>query len=119
MWGVLEFYVVAYFYFFQIEADVADYAFAAFACTYARTRVVLCTFPIDFSPVHYLSRYPPALSPIWNLTRLCPITVWYWVFASLATVVSFFIIASIVYPKLAKKTRQEEIILFPFRLVRL
>ena len=107
--------VFFFFPFFQIEADVADYAWAAFSCTYARAKVSLCSFPIDFSPVHYLSRYPPAFSPIWNLTRLCPITVWYWVFGSIVTVVCFFIIASMVYQKMAKKTRQEEIILFPFR----
>ena len=101
--------------FLQIEADLADYAWAGYACTYGRSTVALCSSPIDFSPMHYLTRYPPALSPIWNLTRLCPITVWYWVFGSLAAVVGFFIIASLVYLKLNKKTKQQEIILFPFR----
>ena len=101
--------------FLQIEADLADYAWASFACTYGRSTVALCSSPIDSNPMYYLTRYPPALSPIWNLTRLCPITVWYWVFASLAAVVGFFIIASLVYLKLNKKTKQQEIILFPFR----
>ena len=101
---------------FQITRDEVDYAIFGFACTYARSKVALCGHSIDFTPVHFLTRYPPRLSPIWNLTRLCPISVWYWVFASLAVVVGFFMVASVIYSAyLDLKTFQQEIILFPFR----
>ena len=101
---------------FQITRDEVDYAIFGFACTYARSKVALCGHSIDFTPVHFLTRYPPRLSPIWNLTRLCPISVWYWVFASLAIVVGFFMVASVIYSAyLDLKTFQQEIILFPFR----
>ena len=53
-----------------IQRDEADYAICCFAGTYARSKVAAFSPGIDHQPLHWLTRYPRELSPIWNLFGL-------------------------------------------------
>ena len=53
-----------------IQRDEADYAIYGFAFTYARSKVAAFSPVIDYLPVHWLSRYPLELTPMWNLFGL-------------------------------------------------
>ena len=54
----------------MIERDEADYAICCFAGTHGRIQVATFSQPIDFAPLHWLTRYPQELSPTWNLIGL-------------------------------------------------
>ena len=53
----------------MIQRDEADYAICCFAGTYARSKVAAFS-PIDYLPLHLLTRYPLELPPTWNLLGL-------------------------------------------------
>ena len=53
----------------MIQRDEADYAIWGFSGTYARSKVASFT-QVDYSPNHWLTRYPLELSPTWNLFGL-------------------------------------------------
>ena len=52
-----------------IQRDEADYAISGFASTYGRSKVAAFS-PTDYMPLHWLTRYPLALPPTWNLLGL-------------------------------------------------
>ena len=54
----------------MIERDEADYAICCFAGTYGRSKVAAFSPGIDYSPLHWLTRYPLELPPTWNLLGL-------------------------------------------------
>ena len=54
----------------MIQRDEADYAICCFAVTYTRSKVASFPPGIDYSPYHWLTRYPLELSPTWNLFGL-------------------------------------------------
>ena len=53
-----------------IQRDEADYAIGTFAGTYPRSKVAAFSSGIQYMPVHWLTRYPLDLPPIWNLVGL-------------------------------------------------
>merc|ERR1711911_167285 len=53
-----------------IERDEADYAIVGFAGTYGRSKVAGFSPGIKDNPVHWLTRYPNQLTPMWNLLGL-------------------------------------------------
>ena len=53
----------------MIHRDEADYAIWGFSGTYDRSKVASFT-QVDYSPIHWLTRYPLELSPTWNLFGL-------------------------------------------------
>ena len=53
-----------------IQRDEADYAIASFAGTHPRSKVAAFSSGIQYMPVHWLTRYPLDLPPIWNLVGL-------------------------------------------------
>ena len=54
----------------MIERDEADYAIWGFAGTYARSKVAAFSPGIQYTPQHWLTRYPLELPPTWNLLGL-------------------------------------------------
>ena len=54
----------------MIERDEADYAIWGFAGTYARSKVAAFSPGTYYDPLHWLTRYPQELPPIWNLFGL-------------------------------------------------
>ena len=54
----------------MIERDEVDYAIFGFGLTYARSKVAAFPPGIEYSPYHWLTRYPLELSPTWNLFGL-------------------------------------------------
>ena len=53
-----------------IQRDEADYAIAGFAGTHPRSKVAAFSPGTDYTPYHWLTRYPLELSPMWNLLGL-------------------------------------------------
>ena len=53
-----------------IQRDEADYAICCFAGTYTRSKVAAFSPGIQYLPLHWLTRYPLELAPIWNLFGL-------------------------------------------------
>ena len=53
-----------------IQRDEADYAITGLTCTYARSKVAVASPPVDYFPLHWLTRYPLELPPTWNLLGL-------------------------------------------------
>ena len=53
-----------------IQRDEADYAICCFAGTYARSKVAAFSAAENFRPLHWLTRYPLKLTPMWNLFGL-------------------------------------------------
>ncbi len=53
-----------------IHRDEADYAIANFASTYSRSKVAAFSPGIEYKPLHWLTRNPMKLSPMWNLLKL-------------------------------------------------
>ena len=53
-----------------IQRDEADYAIWAFTGTYPRSKVVAFSPGTYHNPLHWLTRYPLELAPIWNLFGL-------------------------------------------------
>ena len=49
---------LAYLINIKIERDEADYALFGFACTYARSKVAVCTSPSATERTHWWSKYP-------------------------------------------------------------
>ena len=54
----------------MIQRDEADYAIFGFAGTYARSKVAAFSPGIEYTPYHWLTRYPLELPPTWNLLGL-------------------------------------------------
>ena len=54
----------------MIQRDEADYAIFGFLGTYARSKVAAFSPGVDYSPLHWLTRYPLELPPTWNLLGL-------------------------------------------------
>ena len=54
----------------MIQRDEADYAICCFSGTYGRSKVAAFSPGIDYSPKHWLTRYPLELPPTWNLLGL-------------------------------------------------
>ena len=58
-----------------IQRDEADYALRGFAVTHPRSKVAAFSPGLQYSPLHWLTRYPKELTPIWNLfglfTKVC------------------------------------------------
>ena len=54
----------------MIQKDEADYTIGPFAGTYGRSKVAAFSPGINYSPLHWLSRYPKVLPPTWNLLGL-------------------------------------------------
>ena len=53
-----------------IQRDEADYAIFGFAGTYGRSKVVAFSAATNFLPLHWLTRYPQEIIPMWNLLGL-------------------------------------------------
>ena len=53
-----------------IQRDEADYAIWGFAGTHPRSKVAAFSPGIDYNPLHWLTRYPLELTPMWNLFGL-------------------------------------------------
>ena len=53
-----------------IQRDEADYAIWGFAGTHPRSKVAAFSTGIEYSPYHWLTRYPLELTPMWNLLGL-------------------------------------------------
>ena len=53
-----------------IQRDEADYAICCFAGTYPRSKVAAFSPGINYSPYHWLMRYPNELPLTWNLFGL-------------------------------------------------
>ena len=53
-----------------IQRDEADYAICCFAGTVPRSEVAAFSPGTEYAPLHWLTRYPQELSPIWNLFGL-------------------------------------------------
>ena len=53
-----------------LQRDEADYAICCFSGTYPRSKVVAFSPGIDLNPLHWLTRYPQELTPMWNLLGL-------------------------------------------------
>ena len=53
-----------------IQRDEADYAIFDFSGSYGRSQVAAFSPGIEYSPLHWLTRYPQELSPTWNLLGL-------------------------------------------------
>ena len=53
-----------------IQRDEADYAIFGFGPTYDRSKVAAFSPVMHYSPLHWLTRRPQELSPIWNLVGL-------------------------------------------------
>ena len=54
----------------MIQRDEVDYAVFGFQGTYDRSTAAAFCPGMDFSPLHWLTRYPKELSPTWNLFGL-------------------------------------------------
>ena len=54
----------------MIERDEADYALWGFSGTYERSKVAAFSPGTFYNPLYWLTRYPPELSPAWNLLGL-------------------------------------------------
>ena len=54
----------------MIERDEADYAICCFSGTYDRSKVAAFAPGMDYTPMHWLTRYPRELPPTWNLVGL-------------------------------------------------
>ena len=54
----------------MIQRDEADYAIWGFAGTYARSKVATFSPGSEYTPEHWLTRYPLELAPTWNLMGL-------------------------------------------------
>ena len=53
-----------------IQRDEADYAIFGFAGTHPRSKVAAFSPGIQYTPIHWFTRYPQELTPIWNLFGL-------------------------------------------------
>ena len=53
-----------------IQRDEADYAIFGFSSTHPRSKVAAFSPGIDHNPLHWLTRYPLELPPMWNLFGL-------------------------------------------------
>ena len=53
-----------------IQRDEADYAIFGFAGTYGRSKVVAFSAATNYLPLHWLTRYPQEITPMWNLLGL-------------------------------------------------
>ena len=53
----------------MIQRDEADLAVQSFAATYSRSQVAVMS-ATNYSPLHWLTRYPLELPPTWNLLGL-------------------------------------------------
>ena len=53
-----------------IQRDEADYAIYGFAGTHPRSKVATFSPGIIHNPLHWLTRYPQELTPMWNLFGL-------------------------------------------------
>ena len=54
----------------MIQRDEADYAIRGFAGTYGRSKVAAFSPGTDYKSIHWLTRYPLELTPMWNLLGL-------------------------------------------------
>ena len=53
-----------------IQRDEADYAIWGFTVTHPMSKVVAFSPGTDYTPNHWLTRYPMELTPMWNLFGL-------------------------------------------------
>ena len=53
-----------------VQRDKADYAIPAFGSIHSRSKVAAFSPGIEYKPLHWLTRNPMKLSPMWNLLKL-------------------------------------------------
>ena len=86
-----------------------------FACTFGRSKVVLCPPPTDYQPQYFFTRYPQETTKIWNLTKLLTLTSWIWTFSTIIVTVIMLKLFTLVGTYLGCDTSVQDITLVPFR----
>ena len=78
----------------QVGYDKADLGVDGFACSHARSTVVLCSQPINYGVERWISRTPRPLPPTFNLVRIFTSSSWLAVFTSLMVVTLLLLIVA-------------------------
>ena len=95
--------------------DEADMAVAGFACTYERSKVVLCPPAVQYSPYYFFTRYPLEKTKVWNLLNLLSPTSWIWTFSATMSIVIVLKSFTIVGIHMQCYTSMQNITLVPIR----
>ena len=104
----------------QVAYDKADLGVDFFACSHARSTVVLCSQPISFLAFRWISRAPRPLPSAFNLVRIFTSSSWLAVFTSLIAVTILLLIVARVGTSYGINTyNYVDLALVPYRLAKL
>ena len=103
--------------FSQVGENEADLGVPSLACTQARNKVAECSHPARFSPLHWVSKAPDRISPIFTLLGIYNPDCWILILISIGSVTTFLLIAAKVAPNYGGRTEKyDDVVLVPFRL---
>ena len=104
----------------QVGYDKADFGVDWFACSHARSTVVLCSQPLYYNVMRWISRAPRPLTPTFNLVRIFTSSSWLAVFTSLIAVTIILLIVARVGKSYGINTyNYVDLALVPYRLAKL
>ena len=93
----------------------ADIGVAGFACSHDRSTMVDCSQALLYGPMHWITRAPREILPLWNLLGIFDKPSWVAIFLTMVTMSVFLWFTAKVGASYGLEYYYEELPLFPVR----
>ena len=93
----------------------ADIGVAYFACSHARSTMVDCSQALDYGHLHWITRAPREILPLWNLLGIFDKPSWVAIFITMVTMSVFLWFAAKVGASYGLEYHYGKVPLFPVR----